>query len=301
MPVLWEPPYINGIAAQVSDSIITYDDLRRELVPFAAQLQKEVSNKEEFTTAMEETTQRILEGMLERLLLIEEFKDKKFSIPPFRVEKEYRKILEGNFEGKLADFVAALQSQGMTIDQFREDLEENMMAQAMQIRFQNSLPEITPEQVSEYYEAHQAKFSTQATFQLKAITLEPMTDEPTEVLTQTAQQILERLENGEDFDSLVQEFNQAQSSDWGTLSLSDLTEDIRSAVELIGVGEVSQPIVSDGKVLLIKVAKRTNSEIAPLDEVRTTIENALRKENSVDAYNDWIEQLKQKYYIKVNI
>jgi len=302
MPVLWEPPYINGIAAQVADSIITYDDIRRELVPFASALQTEVSSKEEFTKRMEERAQTILDSMIERLLLIEDFKDKKFMIPDFRVEQEYRRVLNESFDGKLAEMVTALQSQGKTLEEFREDIKDNMRAQAMQGRFRSSLPEITPEQVNAYYQAHQNDFASKATLHLKAITLKPITDEPTEVLTQTADQILQRLDDGESFDELANEFNQSSSADWGELTLNDLPPALRDAVADLPEGNLSKPIVTqNNEVLLIKVEQRTNSEVPALSEVRDTIESRLRRENSIGAYHDWIAQLKEKYYVKVNI
>jgi hypothetical protein len=85
-PRIWVPPFYNGVAAQVEESLITYDDLRREMISPGQALRARLTEDSAFESAMAELYQTTLNGLVERALMVAEFKSKGFSIPP-RISK----------------------------------------------------------------------------------------------------------------------------------------------------------------------------------------------------------------------
>ncbi len=298
---IWEPPFYNGAAAQVGKTVITYDDIRREMAPVSGQVRQQSSSLEDYNAKMDQLYQQTLNGMIERQLLITEFNAKGYKVPPKDADLEYRRILKENFDGKVSELIASLQQQGLTLPAFRQRLTENMMASALQSRFRNELPDITPQQVTMYYEAHQNKFSQDGSVKLAVITLKPMTDEPVSVLQQQGKEVYKKATSGEDFDNLAMTYNEEGSANWDWLQIGDLAGPVKDAIANLKVGDVAQPVLLDGpKVLVVKLLDRKNEGVAGLEEVREEIKKKLFEEQAREAYARWMEQLRKKYFVQIN-
>jgi peptidyl-prolyl cis-trans isomerase SurA len=309
---LWEPPFYNGVAAQVEKNLITYDDLRREMATLSPQIRAQSKSMDEYNAKMTEASKAVLEQLIERALLIAEFNNSGFKVPPKDADAEYRRVLKENFNDKVSDLVAYLQREGQTLPAFRQQLRDNMMAQALQERFRHEQPEITPDQILAYYNANQNKFSRTGSVKLSVITLKPLTDEPAEVLLQTAKELRARAlgtspsDNNssaapEDFAKLAAQYNQEGAIDWGWINLSDLAPEVKSALEFTRAGQIADPVTLEGnKILLIKVEDRHDEGITPLSELSDSIKKQLFEEQAKAAYAKWIAELRKKYFVKVN-
>ena len=298
---IWEPPFYNGAAAQVEKTIISYDDIRREMAPLSANIRANSQSAEEYEQRMEALYQQTLQGLVDRALLIAEFKARGYKVPAKETDNEYRKILKESFDNKVSDLVASLQQQGLTLPAYRKRLEENLMVSALQGRFRRELPDITPEQIQAYYNANLDKFSHSGSVRWAVITLKPMTDEPAHVLHQTATEIADKIKAGKDFNKVAEENNQEGNPDWGWLDTKELSENVKEAIAGMKVGELSEPVIIDGpKVLLIKLLERKNEGVAPLQQVREDIKRTLFEEQGTAAYKKWIDQLMKKYFVKIN-
>ena len=298
---IWEPPFFNGIAAQVDRKIITYDDIRREMAPMTAQIRQRAASREEFDTLMRDLYGQILNRAVENALLMTEFNKKGYKVPAKDVQLEYNRVLKESFNGSVSDLVADLQRQGLTLPAYRKRLEENIMVTALQGRFRHGLPDITPEQIQAYYQAHQNKFAQAGSVQLSVITLRSIADEPAAVLLQSAQELRQKLIDGANFDKLAAESNQAGDVHWDWLKDTDLAEKIRNEVKNMKIGDISNPVkMDDGSILVIKLSDRKNEGVAPLAEVSSEIKKQIFEENATAAYKKWLEELKKKYFVKIN-
>ena len=302
-PKIWQPPFYNGVAAQVEKTLITYDDLRREMAQVSGQIRDHSKDADEYEAKMTEVYNQTLQKMIERALLVSEFNAKGYKIPQKDVDAEFQRVLKENFGGKLSDMISALQYQGLTISSYRKKLEEILQVSALQGRFRQSLPDITPDQIARYYNDNVARYAHDGSIKLSVITLKSVTDEPVEVLTQTAEEIRQKAEKGEDFQRLIEEYNDDEESNanWDWLKNSELAPQLSGAVKDLKVGEISMPVVLDDEsVLIVKVVDRKNEGLTSLSDVREEIKKTLFEEQANTAYNKWIEQLKKKYFVKIN-
>jgi len=312
---VWEPPFFNGVAAEVEKTLITYDDVRREMAPLSPQLRTQSKDQADYDSKMESLYKDTLNTLVERALLQAEFYnrykkgDESFQEEQKRVsemlkkdtDNEYRHMLKENFNDKTSDLVNALQQEGLTIPAYRKRMEENIIIQTMQQHFRHDLPEITPDQIQSYYKGNLSKFSQSGSIKLSVITLKPMTDEPANVLLQTANEIRQKLVAGEDFSKLAQEHNQEGTIDWDWIATGDLSSELKGALENVKTGEISQPVTVEGpKVLLVKVDDRKNEGVAPLGEVQESIKAQLFEQQAKAAYDKWMGDLQKKYFVKIN-
>lgn len=298
---IWEPPFYNGAAAQVGQAVITYDDIRREMAPFAAQVRQQSSSPADYDTRMQALYEQTLNGLVERALLVSEFNARGYKVPPKDADLEYRRILRENFDGKVSELIASLQQQGLTLPAYRQRLTENMMASALQSRFRGELPQITPQQIEAYYQAHQNKFSQAGSVKLAVITLKPMTSEPVNVLKQTAQEVAAKAKAGSSFDDLALTYNEEGSVNWDWVDDTDLLSPVQEALANMKIGDVSEPILIEGpKFLVIKLLERKNQGSSALEEVQEDIKRQIFEEQAKDAYDKWMDQLKKKYFVKIN-
>ena len=108
--------YANGIVAVVEDRAITVDEVRRELGPLIAELQRQNSTEAEYNKALEALQSDIIQNLIDRVLIVKEFrKDEKKKIPPMYVDNEIADTLNNQFEGDRSKFLAYLRSKGKTL------------------------------------------------------------------------------------------------------------------------------------------------------------------------------------------
>lgn len=151
--------------------------------------------------------------------------------------------------------------------------------------------EITDEEVAEYFEENSEQF---------------MTARARHILVDTedkAQQVLERLESGEDFAAVAEEVSTdegsaAQGGDLGEISPGEMVPAFEQAVfEDAEVGELHGPVESQFGFHIIEVTERTKPELA---EVEDQVREQLASGEEFDAFDEWLSKRREEAEIKVN-
>lgn len=121
----------NGIVATMGDKTITVDDVGRELAPLIPQLQQKVPDPKEFSQRLNQLQNDIVKSLVERNLLIKQFSiphegEAPRHVPATFVDQQLAATLREQFSNDPAKFAAYLDSRGMTPDQYRKEVEEDM-------------------------------------------------------------------------------------------------------------------------------------------------------------------------------
>jgi len=117
----------------------------------------------------------------------------------------------------------------------------------------------------------------------------------------TLAEVQQKLAAGEDFAELAQaysaDFGSAQSGgSLGSFTVDSLPEGFASALETVAVGEVSQPVVTESGIHLIKVLAKSEAESLVFAEERDRIEQLLRAEQAAEKLATYVEKLKDQTY-----
>ena len=149
------------------------------------------------------------------------------------------------------------------------------------------------EEVKTYYEKNVDEFIEQEKVEIYEILLDDK---------QLAEDMLTRINKGEDIERLAQRYSQRKMAKNKKGKLGPFTKDkygpvSRKAFEL-EIGEVAGPIKAGNMYSIIKLIERTPESVSTFDESRKQIESNIRFEKQKSLKDSWVEELKQSYNLK---
>jgi peptidyl-prolyl cis-trans isomerase SurA len=299
---IWTYPVTQGIAAQVEDRIVTFEELRSEMAPLMPRIEQESRSREEFDKKMGELYVETVQSIVDRYLIVKEFGEKKYEFPGAVIENEYNRILIEDFNNDRLAFHKHLAAVGKNVREYRQELRERFIVSAMRSNQKKSLSEISPERILKYYGDNQKQFFQQESIHLRLIMLKPIGDESKDLMRQQVDTILADLAAGKPFDVEARAYSQdsrrSRGGDWGWITRKDLNESLAELAFSIPVGKHSDPVLIGNQTYILYVEERRSEGVQPLSEVRNQIEDVLSGQQSRIAQQTWINRLREKAYIK---
>ena len=291
----------NGIAAIAEGQIITVEQLRRELEPIIPRLRVESRNEQDFSRRIDELSKEILQNMIDRIIIVKEAENKGLLIPQSYIDQEYNDVLQRDFGGDRARFLQYLKAQGLTPREYRESIRKRVTVNVMRQQNRKSQSEMSPERIEAFYVKNKIKFYQNESMHLRQIILTPMADEGIDLLGQTANKIMAELEEGSNFGDLARKYSQDEMSrrggDWGWLEREDIRKELSDVAFGLEPGEHSQPVELKGTVFTYCEAKREEC-IQPISDVRDAIEDILVGDIARETQERWIEDLRNRAYVR---
>jgi len=295
--------FVNGVAAVVEDKVITVDDIRKEIAPLLPQLQRDARNEEDFNKRLESVQDSIIQELIDRVLIINEFrKDEKRQIPPGFIDSRIADIQSGEFENDRSKFLAYLRSRGTTLRQYRTEVEDDIIYTYMRQQQRKSQSIVSPVRMETYYEENKERFQQEDSVHLRLIQLNRASDESEAQLLTRAMEVINRFQRGEDFSDLAKEYSEdsrrSKGGDWGWQKRSDLKKEFSSPLFNLDKGDITDPVLMPEGCFLLYAEDRKYAGIQPIDEVRDTIERILIQRMSSVSEERWLERLRRNGYVK---
>lgn len=292
----------NSIVAVVEDKVITRDEIMKELAPMIPQIQARARNEMEFNNEVKRLSSELVQNLVDRELIIKDFKDKKLQIPQATLDSYFEDYLQREFGGDRAEFLKYVQSQNKTVKQVRAEFEETLIISSMQQQKRMTVSEVSPTKIKEYYEQNKDKWYSPASARVSQIMLNVARSPKPENTKKLAADIVAKARAGEDFAELAKRYSQdagaSKGGDLGIIKKGDFTPVIDEAVFKLKKDEVSDPIETGGIIFIFKVFDVKKEGIQPIDDVRDQIEWILVEQNQKIVYQKWIESLRKKAFVK---
>lgn len=285
----WDADYVNGVVATVNDRVITAGELRQELMPLLPGIEAKCRTEEEFRGQVHLLARQILEKMVDSALIVEEFKKSGRCLTDMQKDFQLDEFIRTRFGGDRLQFLAALHGYGKSLQQFRREMEEELIVSWMLSRMQRSLAEISPRQVVDYYEAHGDQFFRPSAVRLGQICFGGKDGEI------AAEKMLASLASGADFTTMQRENGGGD----GWIAMDDLQPDLVPLVGKTAEGETTGPVQLGDQIALLHVYDRRAAHRATLDEVREEIEQLLLRERLQESRQRWLTGLRQKAHIQI--
>jgi peptidyl-prolyl cis-trans isomerase SurA len=299
-----EPEVIDGMAAIVNGDVITFSQVQEVSGPRERSLREQFTGQE-LIDKIKEVRLAALSDLIDRQLIIQEFKKKQFNIPEYIVEDHIRGIVKEEFAGDRQAFVRTLNAQGYTMGRFRDIERDKIIVQAMRQNNVKGNFAASPQQIQEYYEANKQEFATPEQLKLRMIVLnsDPLDVGSSDSTKQMAEEIRQKVKDGAEFEAMAKTYSMDSTAelggDWGWIDRKTLNQELTDVAFNLGPGQVSQVIqIGDSYYLLYCEAKKTSNFI-PMTEVRDGIEKKLEQIQRQKATQRWIDTLREKAYIKV--
>lgn len=294
--------FANGIAAIAEEKVITVDDVRREIAPLIAQLQRDAHNEREFNEKLEQLQDEVIQSLIDRVLIVKEFrKDEKKHIPDSFVDNRIADIQSEQFDNDRSKFLAYLHSRGTTLREYRREVEEDIIYQYMRQQQRKSQSVISPVRIETFYKENKDRFYQEDGVHLRLIQLS-RNDQTDEELKAKANLVFARLKAGDKFEDLAKEYSQdsrrAKGGDWGWQKRSDLKPEFSEPLFSLKKGEVSSSIILPEGCFILFAEDRKYAGIQALDSVRDEIEHVLLQQMSRNSQEHWLERLRRNGYVK---
>ncbi len=293
----------NSIAAIVEDKIITVEDVRRKLQPYLPELQQRSKGDPMlFRQLIEQVESDIIQDMADNVLIVKQFFKDKGQIPASYVDNEIQETIITQFDGKRANYLNYLKSIGKTPEEHRTTIMEDIVVNYMRSKMRKSASVVSPVKIEAFYNDNKEKFYQEEAIYLRLIRLAPVAGENTDVLKQSAQEILKKLDQGFAFDELAVRYSSdskaKRGGDWGWVSKGALVESLSGIAFALKPGEHSQPVELGKNVFILYVEERREAGHMPLPEVRSDIEEMLLSQMAGEAEDRFLTRLRRDGYVR---
>ncbi len=292
----------NGIAAIAEGEIITFEELRRELEPIIPRLRVESKNAQDFSKRIDELSKEVLQNMIDRIIIVKAAEEKGLLIPPSYIDQEYDDVINRDFGGDRGRFLEYLRARGETARDFRDDIYKRVVVNVMRSETRRSQSEISPERIEEFYVKNKIRFYQSEALHLRQIILTPVADEGLVPLRQTANKVINELDNGANFGDVARKYSQDEMSrrggDWGWIERKDIRKELSDVAFNLKQGSYSQPIELGGTIFILYAEEKREEMIQPITQVRDIIETVLVGEIARETQEKWLQDIRNEAYIR---
>lgn len=291
---------VEEIIAVVNDDIITLSQFKKYNDSVYNMLRQQYQG-EEFDREYLKARGEILNTMITDLLLLQAAKQKQFNVTE-QTKAAIGNIKKENNIDSDEQLRQELQRQGMEYEQFVQQIEENLMRQAIILNEVDRSIVVDEAEVVNYYKLHPEQFVDPVQYKLRGIYLAAESRGKPE-LEAKEQEISARLKGGADFAALAGELSDSplkeSQGDLGTIEKGHLDKTLGEAVEKLKTGEVSSWVQAKNGWYLLKVEEKKESRQKAFEEVKKDVEQKLFQEKRVKKLNEYLKQVKEKSYIKI--
>jgi parvulin-like peptidyl-prolyl isomerase len=291
----------DGVKAVVNDTAITYSQVEEYTMPVMETLQRQYAGQPDvLRQKYDQTLRDSLEQLVERQLILHAFDVEGYHLPDNFADQLVDDRIRDRFGNRTA-LMKTLQAQGSTIEQFRKELLDQYIVQAL--RSKNVAQEIviSPYKVENYYLTHQDNYKIEDEIKLRMIVLNKTSPDDTNAVS-LAREIAGKIKEGATFQEMAAVYSQGsqqhEGGDWGWVQRSVLNKELADAAFALKPGQLSDPVSTSDSVYLMQVEQVRPAHVKPLGEIRGEIEKTLRVQEQARLEKLWIDGLKKKTFIR---
>jgi len=294
---------INALAAIVNDELITLYDVQREAQLMITEKQKTTSVDEKMRSQINKTA---LDVLIEKTLLKQKIKELNIKISDDEVRQSIDDVKKQNNMTQEA-LVAALAAQGISFDQYKIQLVEQLERLRLVSLEVKSNIHVSESEILAYYEANPVKYSEEETFRARHIffrTSEKSAPDEIKNTMTNALLVLAEAKSGKDFIELAKKYSQDPAAqkdggDMGSFKKGDMQAELENAITSLKPGDISELIYTPSGLHIIKLEERTKGKLKPLDSVKNEIQEALYRKKSEERFARWSSELRTKASIEI--
>ena len=304
LPAGAQAKVINAIAAIVNDDIITMYDVIREAQPALREAEKKAPLDD---NARSKIRQSLLDQLIEKKLAEQKIRELNIKIGDDEIRQAIDDVKRQNKIDSQEAFKAALANQGLTFDQYRAQLQEQLEKLRLVSMEVRSKIQVSESEMREYYKANLAKYSEEESFHARHIFFRISEKAPAEEIKRamtSALLVLAESKSGKDFVELAKSYSEdpAARKDGGDLGIfkkGDMLPELEKTILAMKPGEVSELVVTPAGFHIIKLEERIKGKVKPFESVKTEIEDAIYRKKSEERFNQWAKELRSKASVEL--
>jgi len=299
-PGLAPAKVIDGIAAVVNEEVITTFEVEKEY----QQMQKE----QEKLPASEKMGLKgaALNRLVDKKLIDQKIRELNIKVLDDEVKLAIEDVKKQNNMTQEA-LVQALAGQGLSFEQYRAQLRDQLERLRLMSQEVRSKIQVGEKEVHEYYDANRAKYGAVEQFRARHIFFKVDKKGGAAELARVeavAAGVLKEARAGKDFAELAKTYSNDPSAakdggDLGTFKKADMLPEIGDSVAAMKPGEVSELVLSQAGLHIIKLEEKSQSAGKPFEEVKGEIEEMLYKKKADERFAQWVKDLRANAAVEI--
>ncbi len=300
--VLWaqETVLINRIVVEVNDDIITLYELDLAMAPYIRRVRAMGRPAAEEQKMLYDVREQMLNQLIDNKLTDQEVRRFNISVSEETIDNAIEEIKQ---RSRLTDqqLREGLSSQGMTMDEYRQDIKDQILRSRLVNRQIKSKIVITEEDIEAYYAQNRAEYGGEMLYHLRQIvvSLEGGEDQARKKM----EAVLGKFSEGAAFADLAREYSDgptaADGGYLGEFKVEDLAAAIRSALQGLKAGEHT-PIIKIGRGLQVFYIEDIKAkEDQTLEAMKPEIERKLYDQIVNRKFKSWLSELRDRSHIKI--
>ena len=297
---------LDRVIATVNDEVITWSELMDTIFLEGREYLDSESDKSR-EEKIRELERPFLNKLIEMKLQIQEAKAMGLQVNDDEINSAMSDIM-AKYNMTKDMFLASMAEEGITIENYSKGLGEQILLQkAVNYAVRGNVV-ITDKEVEEHYNTNNELYDNEKEkFRIRQIFFAVPADDPAkenkEEKEAAAQEIVQRIENGESFAKLANEFSEGPGSrfggDLGYISRGSALAEIEKAADALEIGGVSEPFWSRAGLHIIKLEERV--EAGGVEKARYKIKEKLFMDAFELKYREWKAELKEKAFIEIKL
>jgi len=294
----------NAIVAIVNDDIITLHDVHREAQPAVSEAEKKGALSD---TARSKIRRTSLDRLIEKKLTEQKVRELNIKVSEEEIRQAIDDVRKQNNISSQEALVTALAAQGLSFDQYRAQLQEQiekLKLVSMEVRAKVQVGET---EMRNYYAANLAKYTEEESFRARHIffkTGEKATPDEIQRSKTTALSVLADAKGGKDFAELAKKFSEDPAArkdggDLGSFKKGDMQPDLEKTILSLKPGEVSDLVTTPIGFHIIKLEARVAGTTKPFESVKAEIEEILYRNKSEERFSQWVKDLRDKASVEI--
>jgi len=292
---------LDRVVAAVNDEIITWSELRKAIELDGRELLSGLTG-EEREKKIKELEKPFLNKLIDMRLQIQEARKLRFNVGASEVDDAVNDIKKKyNLTDEALD--DSLRKEGLTLQEYRTNLSDQILLLKVINYNVKSKVFISDKAIEDYYKANIGKFQKDEKVKIMQIFFAlPADDTMKAAVEGKAQDVMQRIQKGEDFAKLAGEYseNPGRESGWdiGYIKRGGLLKEVEEAAFSLKPGENSKPFWSSAGLHIIKVVDRIESDAG---KAREEIKGILFEEAFNIKLDEWIKEMRETAYIEINL
>jgi peptidyl-prolyl cis-trans isomerase SurA len=291
---------IDGIAAVVNEEVITTFELDREYQLMQKELEKlPAGEKMGLKSAA-------LNRLVDKKLIDQKIRELDIRVMDDEIKLAIDDVKKQNNMTQEA-LVQALAAQGLSFEQYRAQLKEQLERLRLMSQEVRSKIQVGDTEVREYYDANRAKYGAVEQFSARHIFFKIDRKGGAAELARVeaiAADVLKQARAGKDFAELAKTYSNDPAAakdggDLGTFKKADMLPEIGDSVAAMKKGEISELVLSQAGLHIIKLEDISLSSGKPFSEVKGDIEELLYKKKADERFAQWVKDLRASVAIDI--
>jgi peptidyl-prolyl cis-trans isomerase SurA len=300
-----EEVVVNRVVAIVDDEVVTSMELNRAIRRLKMDLARMEAMQQAGGMPPAQIRRMALERMIDEKIFAKEVKRVGLVVSDEELDHYIARIKQNNNLTE-EDFVASLSRQGMTLQEYRDDLRQDILKQRLINQEVQKQVVVTDAEVEEYYKKNYEQYQNMDEVNMMAIFLkvDPQAGLTAEnAVRQQAENILQKIKAGKDFGKLAQQYSQGPGAEkggrLGPVKSSDLLPSMRQALGELKQGQVSEVLQIPQGFVIMKLVDRSGNKELDMTQVKEQIRSKLGQQKTEKIFKDWMKKLRSENYVKI--